>query len=60
MGAALSQDPVKKRVLHLLCNVQVILSPLAVLIGVAHRDRALKAHSDALQAAWRESHGGGG
>ena len=29
-------------------------------IGVAHRDTALKAHSEALQAAWREIHGGGG
>ena len=29
-------------------------------IGVAHRDTALKAHSEALQGAWREIHGGGG
>ena len=26
-------------------------------IGIAHRDRALKAHSDALHVAWRESSG---
>ncbi len=45
--------------MRLLRNEQVILSLLAVLIGVAHRDRALKAHSEALQAAWRESRGGG-
>ncbi|MDA0231064.1 MAG: chloride channel protein [Proteobacteria bacterium] len=32
----------------------------AQVIGVAHRDKALRAHSDALQAAWREIHGGGG
>jgi CBS domain-containing protein len=27
-------------------------------IGVVHRDAALKAHGEALQAAWRESRGG--
>ena len=27
-------------------------------IGVAHLDKALKAHSDALQAVWRATHGG--
>ena len=26
-------------------------------IGVAHLDKALKAHSNALQAAWRATHG---
>jgi hypothetical protein len=26
-------------------------------IGIAHRDRALKAHSDALHVDWRESSG---
>ena len=29
-------------------------------IGVAHLGKALKAHSDALQAAWRATHGGSG
>ena len=32
----------------------------AQVIGVAHRDKALKANSEALQAAWRESRGGSG
>ena len=29
-------------------------------IGVAHLGKALKVHSDALQAAWRATHGGSG
>ena len=60
MGAPVSQHPFKKRMLRLLRNVQVILSLLPVPIGVAHRDQALRAHSEALQAAWRASRGGGG
>lgn len=32
----------------------------ARVIGVAYRDKALRAHSEALQAAWRETHGGSG